>query len=192
MCLPVCAWQCATCAGSAQCEMSFLAASHCFLPRAAANRPVEPGTGLSYRDTDQSAAGPNFHPLIQQKRLVTGQRKGDKPQVVRPGQLGLEVGTSNCCTPAVHHASLPAFVCVGVAFLICTICLAHHHQPCLHESLHLALLSKTADPLCHKNLSLPRCCYLFAHRLSSTVGCHSRPSRLASSTPPASTRASCL
>ncbi|PRW44956.1 croquemort-like mating [Chlorella sorokiniana] len=49
----------------------------------AANRPVEPASGLSYRDTDQSLAGPNFHPLIQQKRLVTGQRKGDMPQVIK-------------------------------------------------------------------------------------------------------------
>lgn len=55
-----------------------------------ANRTVEPATGLSYRDTDQSAAGPNFHPLIQQKRLVTGQRKGDTPQAVRAwAELGL-------------------------------------------------------------------------------------------------------
>lgn len=68
---------------------------------AAANRAVEPATGLSYRDTDLSAAGPNFHPLIQQKRLVTGQRKGDVPQAVSAGrercmQSGHWQATSGC------------------------------------------------------------------------------------------------
>lgn len=45
---------------------------------------------LSYRDTDTSMAGPNFHPLVQQKRLTTGQKEDDWPQLV--GWLGGEAG----------------------------------------------------------------------------------------------------
>ena len=67
-------------------------------------------SGLSYRDTDQSAAGPNFHPLIQQKRLVTGQRKEDMPQVVR----GMRRGESAGCWPARTNGTCHA--CHGVAF----------------------------------------------------------------------------
>lgn len=39
---------------------------------------------LSYRDTDGGggAGGRFFHPLIQQKRLVTGQNKDDQPQTI--------------------------------------------------------------------------------------------------------------
>lgn len=39
---------------------------------------------LSYRDTDVGA----YHPLILQKRLVTGAAKGDFPQGVSGGWAG--------------------------------------------------------------------------------------------------------
>lgn len=41
---------------------------------------------LSYRDTDATpASSARYHPLIQQKRLVTGQAKGSEAQAVRGG-----------------------------------------------------------------------------------------------------------
>lgn len=138
----------------------------------AASRTVEPATGLSYRDTDQSVAGPNFHPLIQQKRLVTGQRKGDTPQVVR-----LRRSYPALCWPA---SCAP--VSVG---LLCP-------PPPLRPAWRCPL-----QPFCvpamlswqgmHSAATMPS-----ARRSSSTAACPSRPKRAASSMPPASTRASSL
>lgn len=94
-----------------RCSACVLASHDAALPRpartpaTAANRTVS-FTQLSYRDTDVSAGGPNFHPLIQQKRLATGQAKDDFPQVVR--LLGAQKWGAGCrahvsCLPPPPH-----------------------------------------------------------------------------------------
>lgn len=122
---------------------------------AAANRAVEPATGLSYRDTEQSAAGPNFHPLIQQKRLVTGQRKGDVPQAVSAGRRALHAECrGRPCLAAAVPLGAQACDC-GRAF-VCNVCLAGGPlPPCLLNHLHpqaprrLSNLTLGAHPCCN-------------------------------------------
>lgn len=138
----------------------------------AANRTVDPAMGLSYRDTDQSAAGPNFHPLIQQKRLVTGQRKGDTPQVVR-----VRRSYPAFCRQVLHrfHGSmLPTTTTPACMALSPAACLLAMPAMLPWRGMHPAATKSSA------------------RRSSSTAACPSRPRRAASSMPLASTRASSL